>query len=93
MSDSANVMKGVWSAGVQKLIKNEHPNLHDVGCIGHLADVTIKAGMKTLPLDIDQLFRVKHSNKDDTRLLVLSLDSSIIIEKGLDLLSVVFFRK
>ena len=55
MSDNANVMKGVRS-GVQKLIKNEHPNLYDVGCICHLADLTVKAGMKTLPLDIDQLF-------------------------------------
>ena len=35
MSDNANVMKGAQS-GVQKLIKNEHPNLYDVGCICHL---------------------------------------------------------
>ena len=54
MSDNANVMKGVRS-GVQKLIKNEHPNLYDVRCICHLADLTVKAGMKTLPLDIHQL--------------------------------------
>ena len=55
MSDTMNVMKGARS-GVQKLIKNEHPALYDVGCICHLADLTIKAGMKTLPVDIDQLF-------------------------------------
>ena len=30
--------------------------MYDVGCICHLADLTIKAGMKTLPVDIDQLF-------------------------------------
>ncbi len=48
-------MNGAIS-GVQKLIKNEHPNLYDVGCICHLADLTVKAGMCTLPLDIDQLF-------------------------------------
>ncbi len=51
MSDTTSVMKGV-----QKLIKNECPNLLDVGCICHLADLTIKEGMKTLPVDIDQLF-------------------------------------
>ncbi len=28
----------------------------DVGCICHLADLTVKAGMKTLPVDVDQLF-------------------------------------
>ena len=26
------------------------------GCICHLADLTIKAGMMTLPIDVDQLF-------------------------------------
>ena len=55
MSDTTNVMKGARS-GVQKLIKNEHPTLYDVGCICHLADLTVKSGMSTLPLDIDQLF-------------------------------------
>ena len=55
MSDTANVMKGKRS-GVQKLIKDENPSLYDIGCICHLADLCIKAGMSTLPLDIDQLF-------------------------------------
>ena len=55
MSDTTNVMKGARS-GIQKLIKNVHSTLYDVGCICHLADLTIKAGMKTLPVNIDQLF-------------------------------------
>ena len=55
MSDTVNVMRGARS-GVQKLIKNEMPHLYDVGCINHLADLTIKAGMETLPVNIDQLF-------------------------------------
>ena len=55
MSDTTNVMKGARS-GVQKLIKNENPFLYDVGCICHLADLTVKAGMEVLPADIDQLF-------------------------------------
>lgn len=55
MSDTTNVMKGARS-GVQKLIKNEIPSLYDVGCICHLADLTVKAGLKALPVDIDQLF-------------------------------------
>ena len=57
MSDTANVMKGCRS-GVQKLIKNEIPQLYDVGCICHLADMTIKVGMAKLPVDIDQLFTI-----------------------------------
>ena len=44
MSDNTNVMKGARS-DVQKLIKNENPFLHDVGCICHLADLTVKAGI------------------------------------------------
>lgn len=55
MSDTASVMKGCRS-GVQKLIKSQNPKLYDVGCICHIADLCIKAGLKTLPLDIDQLF-------------------------------------
>ena len=55
MSDTTNVMKGARS-GVQKLIKNEHQHLYDVGCICHLADLTVKVGLKVLPVDIDQLF-------------------------------------
>ena len=45
MSDTTNVMKGARS-GVQKLIKKEQPTLYDVGCICHLADLTVKAGME-----------------------------------------------
>jgi len=55
MSDTTNVMKGVRSE-VQKLIKNECSNLLDVGYICHLADLTIKEGMKALPVDINRLF-------------------------------------
>lgn len=55
ISDTTNVMKGVRS-GVQKLIKKECPNLLNVGCICHLVDLTIKEGMMTLPVDIDELF-------------------------------------
>ena len=55
MSDTTNVMKGARS-GVQKLIKNEIPSLYDVGCICYLADLTVNAGLKALPVDIDQLF-------------------------------------
>ena len=49
MSDTTNVMKGVRS-GVQKLINDENPMLYDVGCICHLADLTVKAGMSILSL-------------------------------------------
>ena len=55
MSDTTNVMKGVRS-GVQKLIRNENPSVYDAGCICHLADLAVKAGMAVLPVDIDQLF-------------------------------------
>ena len=54
-SDTTNVMKGVQS-GVQKLIKNDISTLYDVGCTCHLANLTIKAGLEELPIDIDKLF-------------------------------------
>ena len=55
MSDNTNVMKGMRS-GVQKLVKDENPHIHDVGCICDLADLVVKAGMKGLPIYIDHLF-------------------------------------
>ena len=55
VSDTTNVMKGVRS-GVQKLIKDRNPFLYDAGCICHLANLAVKAGMRALPVDIDQLF-------------------------------------
>ena len=56
MSDTTNV------------VKRENPHLHDAGCICHLADLCVKAGMAALPVDIDQLFidiyyNFKHSGK------------------------------
>ena len=48
-------MKGTRS-GVQKLIRDECSDVFDVGCICHLADLALKAGMQTLPVDIDHLF-------------------------------------
>ena len=55
MFDTSNVMKGPRS-GVQELIKNVHPHLYDVRYICYLADLTVKAGLIVLPVDIDQLF-------------------------------------
>ena len=46
MSDTTNVMKGARS-GVQKMIKREHTSLYDVGCICHLDNLTIKAGLES----------------------------------------------
>ncbi len=55
MSDTTNVIKCTRS-GVQKLIRNQYPQVFDVGCICHLVDLAAKSGMKVLPIDIDQLF-------------------------------------
>ena len=59
MSDTANVIKCARS-GVQKLIKNE--NSYDVGCICHLAEVCVKAGMKVLPNLVDIIYHFYHSS-------------------------------
>ena len=55
LSDTTNVMKGA-RPGVQKLIKTEYSDVLDVGCIRHLTDLTIQAGLEALPVDIDKLF-------------------------------------
>ena len=73
MSDTTNVMKGARS-GVQKLIKDESPFHYDIGCICHLADLTVKAGMKALPIDqlfIDVFYHFFHSSKRKQEFSVL----------------------
>ncbi len=50
ISDTTNVMKGAYS-GVLKLNKEQNPTLYDVGCICHLVNLTIKAGLQELPID------------------------------------------
>ncbi len=55
MSDTTNVMKGARFS-VQKLIIEQDSTLYDVGCVCHLANLTIKAGLQELLIDIDQLF-------------------------------------
>ena len=81
MSDTTSVMKGGRS-GVQKLIKKEHPSLYDVGCICHLANHTIKAGLESLPVDnyrpalcgrLLLLLPQQHEEARVSRPLVLSL--------------------
>ena len=55
MSDTTNVMKRVRS-GVQKLINNRNPFMPYAGCICYLADLAVKAGMRALPVGVEQLF-------------------------------------
>ena len=41
----------------KNLIQNENYFFHEIGCLlCHLADLTVKVGMNTLPINIDQLF-------------------------------------
>ena len=61
MSDTTNDMKGARS-GVQRLIRNECPHMLDVGCICHLADLTVKAGYID-KLFIDIFYYFYHSSK------------------------------
>ena len=49
MSDTASVFRS-------GLHKREIPQLYDVPCICHLADLAAKGGMQQLYVDIDQLF-------------------------------------
>ncbi len=43
-------------SGVQTFIKSENKFLYNAHFICHLADLTTKAGMKSFPVDIYQLF-------------------------------------
>ena len=67
MSDTTNVTKRVRS-GVQKLINNRNPFMPYAGCICYLADLAVKAGMRALPVGVEQLFvdifyHFQHSSK------------------------------
>ena len=53
-SDTCNTMKGQRN-GVVKHLRSKQPNLIDFGCICHLENLAIKAALKVLPVNIDNL--------------------------------------
>ena len=63
-SDSASVMVG----SVLSRVLNEQPQVFSLGCICHLAALCAAAGLKALPVSIDNLlidifYHFKHSSK------------------------------
>ena len=81
MSDTTNVMKGARS-GFQKLIKRGKPHLYDAGCICHLADLCVKAGMAALPLiytnySLTSIITLNTAAKEINSLVICSIPSII----------------
>ena len=54
MSDNCSVMKGRNNSVVSR-IRDKQPNLIDIGCICHLANLCCVAGVKELPVPIDEI--------------------------------------
>lgn len=67
VSDNCSVMKGERNSVMSK-IKEQQPNLFDIGCICHLANLCCVAAVKVLPLPIEELiidvyYHFQHSAK------------------------------
>lgn len=54
MSDNANVMIAKKNS-VQSRIQEQNPNVYNLGCICHLANLCAQAGIKTFPVPIEDL--------------------------------------
>ena len=66
-SDSARIMVGKRNSVLSRLIQKQ-PDVFSLGCVCHLAALCAEAGLKALPLSIDDLlidifYHFKHSSK------------------------------
>lgn len=67
ISDNANVMIGKKNSVLSR-IQEQNPNVYNLGCICHLANLCAQAGIKTFPVPIEDLlvdiyFHFHHSAK------------------------------
>ena len=53
-SDTCNTMKGQRN-GVVRHLRDQQPDVLDLGCICHLENLALKAAMKSLPINVDSL--------------------------------------
>ena len=53
-SDNCNTMVGVHNSVLSR-VREKQPNVFSLGCICHLADLCVKAGMKQASLPVDEL--------------------------------------
>ena len=60
-----NVRKGARSGVVPKLIRSECPHMLVVGCICHLADLTLRSGMQSLPSKILLMYCISTTRKQE----------------------------
>lgn len=51
-SDNANVMMGRYNSVLSR-VKEKQPKVFSLGCVCHLANLCVKAGIKVLPVDVD----------------------------------------
>ena len=66
-SDNANVMVG-WNNSLLSRVREKNPDIMDIGCVCHLANITAQKAIKTLPLPVEDLlidvhFHCFHSSK------------------------------
>ena len=66
-SDSASVMVGIRNS-VLSCVREKQPNVFSLACVCHLCALSAAAGLKTLPISIDNLlidiyYHFKHSSK------------------------------
>jgi len=66
-SDNCNVMTGKKNSVLSR-VREQNPNVFDLGCVCHLANLCVQAAVKTLPLPVEDLlidiyFHFFHSSK------------------------------
>ncbi|XP_067949658.1 uncharacterized protein [Watersipora subatra] len=64
-SDNCNVMKGKHK-GVIRLIRDQNPNVVDMGCICHLCNLCVKKASQALPFSVDDLLVDIHYHFDNS---------------------------
>lgn len=54
-SDTTNVMVGKHNSVLSR-VKEKQPSIFSQGCVCHLANLALLAGVKELPIDVDDFF-------------------------------------
>ena len=61
-SETANVMIGKHNSVLSR-VREKQPHVYSQGCVCHLANLALLAGVKALPVDVDDFYYFQKSTK------------------------------
>lgn len=72
-SDNCSAMKGQRNGLIAK-IRTKVPNVIDIGCVCHLANLAVGSALKTMPMSVDDLLSDINTHFSNRYVYCLRLD-------------------